>query len=271
MSFSIIVAHDLNRGFGNNGKLPWPKLTKDMHHFSRLTSSKHLFVNILPVVIMGFKTWESLSGPLPDRLNIVVDTKTLKNTQKLNVKNVLKFVSSLEEALEFCNPKKDCFNHNRIYVIGGESLYKEAIEHPGCVAIYVTKIFKKFNCDRYFPPYEHLFKLDDYFSRQIHKQDDIVYQITYLTKIKKKHDEKQYLSLCQEILDFGNNFYLFFFEYLLIKIIFIIAFFEKNRNLSWRSHRNRNPFFIWKTDTVEFTWWKFSIIDNKTCILAWHC
>ena len=31
-----------------------------------------------------------------------------------------------------------------IFVIGGESLYKEAIAHPDCNKIYLTKIYKSY-------------------------------------------------------------------------------------------------------------------------------
>lgn len=37
--FSVVVAISKNNGIGNKGSLPWPYLSKDMKHFSHITSS----------------------------------------------------------------------------------------------------------------------------------------------------------------------------------------------------------------------------------------
>ena len=50
MGFSVVVAHDLNNGIGNNNQLPW-HCPVDMNHFKALTTGK----NQKNAVIMGRK------------------------------------------------------------------------------------------------------------------------------------------------------------------------------------------------------------------------
>lgn len=37
--FSLVVAVSRNNGIGNQGKLPWPYIPKEMRHFVEITSS----------------------------------------------------------------------------------------------------------------------------------------------------------------------------------------------------------------------------------------
>ena len=55
---------------------------------------------------------------------------------------------SLEDALKSieCNS-----NIETCWVIGGSSIYKEAMELPNCHRIYLTKIDQEFECDVFFP------------------------------------------------------------------------------------------------------------------------
>lgn len=60
---SLIVAHDRRGVIGRDGGLPW-RLPSDLKRFRRLTMGK--------TIVMGRRTWESLSGPLPGRRNVVL-------------------------------------------------------------------------------------------------------------------------------------------------------------------------------------------------------
>ena len=53
----------------------------------------------------------------------------------------------------------DVINKPKIFVIGGERLYKEAINNNECDKIYITHIYKDFDCDKYFPEIPKQFKL----------------------------------------------------------------------------------------------------------------
>ncbi|CAG8648876.1 2932_t:CDS:2 [Dentiscutata heterogama] len=110
--------------------------------------------SIQNAVIMGRKTWESIPPkfrPLKDRLNVVL-SKTLKPESDTYVIN-----SSLDEAVANLVDKPTI---SRIFIIGGGYVYKEAIESPLCEYILITKVYKNFNCDAFFPKIdENLYEL----------------------------------------------------------------------------------------------------------------
>src|SRR5579859_4741097 len=83
----LVAAVAANGIIGRDGRLPW-HLPEDLKHFKRLTLGHP--------VIMGRKTWESLSGPLPGRDNIVVTRTSGYEAPGAAV------ASSLEAALALC-------------------------------------------------------------------------------------------------------------------------------------------------------------------------
>lgn len=133
MNFSIISALDKNRGIGKNNGLPW-HLAADLKHFSETTKGG--------TVIMGRKTWDSLPEkyrPLPGRQNIVIS----RSEVALPAGTLL--AHSLDEALNLSDPTRKAF------VIGGATLYAEAIQHPACNELILTQIEGSFDCDAFFP------------------------------------------------------------------------------------------------------------------------
>lgn len=74
-SLKIIAATDKNNIIGVDGKIPW-NFTSEMDHFKAFTMNK--------TVIMGFNTFDSLSYPLKNRVNVVVtsDINKIKNKIK---------------------------------------------------------------------------------------------------------------------------------------------------------------------------------------------
>jgi dihydrofolate reductase len=176
--FSVVVAMDRNRGIGNKGDLPWPKLKGDMKFFRELTtcpdraavekrwglkaeesaeskswedvSAMLKFAHSLPkaheealnVVLMGRKTWESLPEtyrPLPDRWNSVISRGGLDPQQEFT--NI--FPSAIKERLE--GPAE------QVLVIGGGQVFAEAVRHSSCSHLYITEIDATFECDTHFP------------------------------------------------------------------------------------------------------------------------
>jgi dihydrofolate reductase len=65
---------------------------------------------------------------------------------------------SIIAAVYVANRFMNGFKHNGypinkgIRVIGGETVYREAIKHPDCESIYITRINEDFKCDQFFPP-----------------------------------------------------------------------------------------------------------------------
>ena len=129
---SMIVTVDRNWGIGRENKM-LTHIQPDLTYFRETTTGK--------VIVMGRKTLESFPNglPLKNRVNIVL-TKN-KNYQ---VKDAV-IVHSEEELLE--ELKK--YPSEKIYVIGGESIYKMML--PYCDTVYVTKIDREFQADTYFP------------------------------------------------------------------------------------------------------------------------
>lgn len=129
---NLIVAVDKNWAIGLSNKL-LVSIPADMKFFRETTSGK--------VVAMGRKTLESFPGgqPLKNRTNIVL-TKDLN----YKVKDAV-VMGTLEEMVEELKkyPSED------IYVIGGESVYRQLL--PYCDTAYVTKIDHIYEADTFFP------------------------------------------------------------------------------------------------------------------------
>jgi dihydrofolate reductase len=140
MVFDIIAAaHISNGAIGKNGALPW-KNSADMKYFRELTSD----TSKINAVIMGRKTYDSIGAPLKNRINVVL-TRDLAN--KSTIPNLL-FQSNLDAALNATT------NAENVFVIGGESVYKEALNHPQCRNIYLNLISTKCDvndADAFFP------------------------------------------------------------------------------------------------------------------------
>ncbi len=109
-TLGLIWAQSANRIIGKKGKIPW-NIPEDLAYFKDMTGSD--------AVIMGRKTWESLpesKRPLPGRRNIVLSNNPDYQPAGAEV------YSSLDAALLACDDEK------AVWVIGGEKLYREAIE-----------------------------------------------------------------------------------------------------------------------------------------------
>ena len=60
---ALIVAYSQNRIIGNQGAIPW-KIKGEQKRFKELTTGN--------VVVMGRRSYEEISKPLPNRMTIVV-------------------------------------------------------------------------------------------------------------------------------------------------------------------------------------------------------
>ena len=63
MILSAIAAMAKNNVIGKNGDLPW-RIPEDFKFFKDKTTGH--------IMVMGRKTFESLGGPLPNRLHVVI-------------------------------------------------------------------------------------------------------------------------------------------------------------------------------------------------------
>lgn len=133
-SIEIIVAMDRSGAIGKGGDMPWRMdLPSDLAHFKKTTLGYP--------VLMGRKTFFSLpKGALPNRKNIVVTRTPHKYTSS----DHLLFFSSIEEALS------DCEREEKIFVIGGEEIYKQLL--PKANSLHITIVEHTFEeVDTFFP------------------------------------------------------------------------------------------------------------------------
>tara|TARA_B100001250_G_scaffold232956_1_gene200023 strand:+ start:1238 stop:1732 length:495 start_codon:yes stop_codon:yes gene_type:complete len=125
---TIIAAVSINNVIGNKNKLIW-NLPNDLKRFKKLTTGHS--------IIMGRKTFDSLTNPLPDRDNIVI-------TRSTNYSNPgIKVCSSIEEAMSLTKTDTQPF------IIGGGEIYSQTINMVD--KIELTRVHEKFDGDAYFP------------------------------------------------------------------------------------------------------------------------
>ena len=129
---NLIAAVDKNWAIGCKNKL-LVSIPADMKFFRETTTGK--------VVVMGRKTLESFPNgqPLKKRVNIV-----LTHDKNFKAGDAI-IVHSMEELREGLKkyPSED------IYVIGGETIYKQLLDD--CDVAHITKIDYAFEADAYFP------------------------------------------------------------------------------------------------------------------------
>jgi dihydrofolate reductase len=146
----IIVAVDQNNGIGKDGSMPW-HFTKELKNFAHTTRTTH-DPELHNTVIMGRKTWESIPEkfrPLPGRNNIVL-------TRNAELKaDGAKVLTSLEEAIDSAE------HSEKIFIIGGGSIYEQALKLPNLQGIYLTRIHKAYDCDTFFPAVPSIFSNEE--------------------------------------------------------------------------------------------------------------
>ncbi len=132
--FTGVVAMATDRAIGFQQGIPW-RLPEDMRLFKRLTMGHP--------ILMGRRTWESLSRPLPGRQNIVL---TRSHDYEAAGAEVIHSVDELAR-MELVDPE--------IMVIGGAEIYTLLL--PQMKRLHVSEVQGCFEADTWFPPFEHFF------------------------------------------------------------------------------------------------------------------
>jgi dihydrofolate reductase len=127
---NLIAAVDNNWAIGNRGSL-LVRIPNDQKQFREMTLGK--------VIVLGRKTLETFpqQQALASRVNIV-----LTSDQNYSRKGVVA-VHSIDELLKELEKYED----NDIYVVGGESVYKQLL--PYCNVAHITKIDYEYQADAY--------------------------------------------------------------------------------------------------------------------------
>lgn len=116
----MVWAQSLNGVIGRDGDMPW-HVPEDLQHFKQVTMGE--------VLVMGRKTWASFPDsvrPLPGRTSVVISRSFSENPTdpKLEHDDV-HIASDLATGLELADELK---TGHKIWVIGGGSLYDQALE-----------------------------------------------------------------------------------------------------------------------------------------------
>lgn len=159
---SLIAAVAENNAIGNENRLLY-WLPNDLKRFKQLTTGH--------TIIMGRKTFESLpKGALPNRRNIVLtrSEQTFPGADTFH---------SLEEALQHTTLDED------VYIIGGESLYRFAIDKADrlCITlVYDTPVV----ADAFFPEIDSsIWKIS---SKEDHTTDEKhKYEYSFIDYIRR--------------------------------------------------------------------------------------
>lgn len=160
MKHNIIVAVCNGNGIGHSNKLPW-YYKEELRNFSKVTKG-----NGNNAIIMGKNTWDSLpKKPLPGRINIVLSS-SYQSITNLEYPNTW-FCTSLERMNSI-----PCIKNAELdecWYIGGEVLYKNMIKNPLIDELFISKIPKNFECDRFFPEIPSHFEI--YHQNEIITED----------------------------------------------------------------------------------------------------
>ena len=216
MIFSIITALEYKKnGIGINNSLPW-NIKKDLQYFKNITTlvDKDEQIEYINTVIMGYNTWESIPKkykPLENRINIIITTKNIRSDNKFII--YIKWLELTQTIIDFNNQKfkfKDkIYQINKNFIIGGESIYKLALQSLKIQSLYVTEIYNKCECDRFFPKIKDSFSLvtissfqkenNNYFRFLIYKNNNIILE----NDKWKNNEEEHYLEYMNNILTKG--------------------------------------------------------------------
>lgn len=185
---NMVVAYTFGKqGIGKDGTIPW-NIPEDMTHFKHITKPNDNDKTTFSIVIMGRKTWDSIPEkfkPLPNRYNVILSNddnyrleqntiydfgkilKTEKNISKntgvffttwdnfmnkdyINIENILN-----NDNINFVYHSVNYINTFNYYIIGGEQIYKKALESNLNITLYTTEIYpidkKEIECTTFFP------------------------------------------------------------------------------------------------------------------------
>jgi dihydrofolate reductase len=155
METAIIVVIANNNAIGRNNDLLC-HLPGDLKHFKEITSGY--------TVIMGRNTFFSLpKGALPKRRNIVLSFDDEK-------------FEGCETALSIDEALKLCANDEKVFFMGGASIYKQAF--PIVDKLYLTRLHADFEADTFFPEIDFS-KWEKTFSEHHEATKESPYSYTY--------------------------------------------------------------------------------------------
>lgn len=130
MEIIIIAAMALNRVIGRDNKMPW-HIPEELQLFKKTTMGYPM--------IMGRKTFDSFSAPLPGRRHIV-----LSRNRDYKPKGG-EYATSLTNALVLCGQV------DKVFIIGGAEIFEQSL--PLATKLLLTYLEREVEGDVIFPAY----------------------------------------------------------------------------------------------------------------------
>ena len=199
--FNVILATDLNGGFGLQNQLPWD-LPIDFEFFKSITKHNTILpgINDEPnILIMGRKTWESMDcKPLFKRYSFVITSNYEKLNQKKHSNTIFfpDFLSAYVEASYRLN--------STIWVIGGKQIYDTALRHWACDKVYWTEIKGQFEADIFIDIKQYPIIWHSIITKQdTNKNDSKEYELDFHEGTLNQNIETQYLNTLYDVVISG--------------------------------------------------------------------
>lgn len=169
MKMNLIVNADKNWGIGKNNSL-LIRIPEDMKFFRKMTKGN--------VIVLGRRTLESFPGGvgLPERTNIVLSKKKDLKAQGAILLNDTE--SLFEKLTEY--------DDDKIFVVGGETVYKELL--PYCKKAYVTRTDYEYDADAHFPDLDSLSN----WVKTEESEEQTYFDIVYTFDVYENNDVKDY-------------------------------------------------------------------------------
>jgi dihydrofolate reductase len=128
MKINLVVATSENGTIGKDGHMPW-NMPTDLKQFKKITTSESK-----NVVIMGRKTYDSIGKALPGRINVVISSNENLDVDGWVFKSLQDAIDSIL-GWEYFTKKE-----YSTYIIGGASIYNQAIDSGIVETVYHTLI-----------------------------------------------------------------------------------------------------------------------------------
>jgi dihydrofolate reductase len=135
----LIAAIDIKGGIGDDSGLPWQgRIPSDSHYFVEKTSTGS--------ILMGYRTYEELDGPLgnaPNTVSVRPGPSPMLRAGFVAVVDLGAYFHQDPDAL--------------IWVIGGAALFRDSMSFAD--ELYITQLQEDFRCTKFFPEYSSDFHL----------------------------------------------------------------------------------------------------------------
>uniref|UniRef100_A0A2K5QLE5 dihydrofolate reductase n=1 Tax=Cebus imitator TaxID=2715852 RepID=A0A2K5QLE5_CEBIM len=135
----------------NMGDLPWPLLGNEFRYFQRMATTSSVKGQQNLVIMGRKKTCFSIpekNRPLKSRINLVLRRELKEPPQGAHF-----LARSLADALKFTKQPESANEVDVIWIVGDSSVCQEAMNHPGHLKVYGTRIMQDFEKIQTLPEY----------------------------------------------------------------------------------------------------------------------